>query len=194
MATVRLVRYKFCTWSPISYILLWFPNSCPHWLNHKNADSTKSHVSVGEEYSEVYKTLPLHGTDQGFCERGLSQMCKLPVVSERQASTRKCYQTTWTPPPDFLGHIFWFPWPYSTVIRCWAWGGWVVSMSDSHQCSLGLIPRWGSDPGAISEKGFVPVWATLPPWVGTLSHWPSLSTFTNPIWRTLKNSHASQKE
>ena len=27
----------------------------------------------------------------------------------------------------------------------------------SHQCSPSLIPSWGSDPGAVREKGFVPV-------------------------------------
>ena len=36
-------------------------------------------------------------------------------------------------------------------------GGRVVSMSASHQCGPGSIPGWGSDPGAVSEKGFVPV-------------------------------------
>ena len=39
----------------------------------------------------------------------------------------------------------------------------------SHQCGPGSIPSWGSDPGVVSEKGFVPVGATLCPWVGTLS-------------------------
>ena len=36
-------------------------------------------------------------------------------------------------------------------------GGRVVSASASHQCGSGSIPGWGSDPGAVSEKGFVPV-------------------------------------
>ena len=36
-------------------------------------------------------------------------------------------------------------------------GGRAVSTSASHQCSPGLIPGWGSDPGTVSEKGFVPV-------------------------------------
>ena len=31
----------------------------------------------------------------------------------------------------------------------------MVSMSASHQCGPGSIPGWGSDPSAISEKGFV---------------------------------------
>ena len=31
--------------------------------------------------------------------------------------------------------------------------GQVVSTSASHQCGLGSIPDWGSDPGAVSEKG-----------------------------------------
>ena len=58
---------------------------------------------------------------------------------------------------------------------------WVLrSTSVSHQCGPCSILGWGSDPSAVSEKGFVPVWATLRPWVGTLSRWPSLSAFTNP--------------
>ena len=73
-------------------------------------------------------------------------------------------------------------------------GGRVVGTSVSHQCGLGLIPGWGSDSGAISEKGFVLVWATLHPWVGTLNHWPSLSTITNPIQGASKNSQTSRKE
>ena len=36
-------------------------------------------------------------------------------------------------------------------------GGRVVSTSASHQCGPGSIPSWGSDPSAVSEKGFVPV-------------------------------------
>ena len=36
-------------------------------------------------------------------------------------------------------------------------GGRVVSASASHQCGSGSIPGWGSDLGAVSEKGFVPV-------------------------------------
>ena len=32
-------------------------------------------------------------------------------------------------------------------------GGRVVSTSASHQCGPGSIPGWGSDPGAVSEKG-----------------------------------------
>ena len=36
-------------------------------------------------------------------------------------------------------------------------GGRVVSMSASHQCGPGSIPGWGSDPDAVSEKGFVPL-------------------------------------
>ena len=72
---------------------------------------------------------------------------------------------------------------------------WVLrSTSVSHQCGPCSILGWGSDPSAVSEKGFVPVWATLCPWVGTLSRWPSLSIFTNPIQGTLKNSHTSRKE
>ena len=73
-------------------------------------------------------------------------------------------------------------------------GGRVVSRSVSHQCGPCSILGWGSDPSAVNEKGFVSVWATLFPWVGTLSRWPSLSIFTNPILGTLKNSHASRKE
>ena len=38
-----------------------------------------------------------------------------------------------------------------------AWVGvlrWPIgSMSASHQCGPGLIPSWGSDPGAVSQKG-----------------------------------------
>ena len=31
---------------------------------------------------------------------------------------------------------------------------WLIgSASAPHQCGLGLIPGWGSDPGAVSEKG-----------------------------------------
>ena len=45
----------------------------------------------------------------------------------------------------------------------------VVSTSVSHQCGQGSIPGWGSDPCTVSEKGFVSVWATLHPWVGTLN-------------------------
>ena len=36
-------------------------------------------------------------------------------------------------------------------------GGQVVSTLASYQCSLGSIPSWGSDPGAISFKGCIPV-------------------------------------
>ena len=37
-------------------------------------------------------------------------------------------------------------------------GGWMLSWpigsaSASHQCGLGSIPGWGSDPGAVSKKG-----------------------------------------
>ena len=32
-----------------------------------------------------------------------------------------------------------------------------ASVSTSHQCIPGSIPGWGSDPGIISEEGFVPV-------------------------------------
>ena len=45
---------------------------------------------------------------------------------------------------------------------------------------------WSS--GAIHEKGLTsPIWATLCPWVGMLSHWPSLPTSTDLIRGTLKN-------
>ena len=55
-------------------------------------------------------------------------------------------------------------------------GGRVVSTSASHQCGPGSIPGWGPDPSVVSEKGFVPVWATctLHLWVGTLSCWPTV--------------------
>ena len=51
---------------------------------------------------------------------------------------------------------------YSKITACSAFGpgcsgGRVVSTSVSHQCGPGSIPGWGSDPGAVSEKGFVPV-------------------------------------
>ena len=50
-----------------------------------------------------------------------------------------------------------------------------------HECS-------GAQKGLSS-----PVWATLRPWVGTLSCWPSLPSSTNPIGGTLKNSeHENQ--
>ena len=42
--------------------------------------------------------------------------------------------------------------------------GGVVSTLASDQCGLGSIPGWGSDPGAVSEKGLSsPVRATLRP-------------------------------
>ena len=41
---------------------------------------------------------------------------------------------------------------YMWVLR-WQIG----SASASHQCGPGLIPSWGSDPSAVSEKGFVSV-------------------------------------
>ena len=38
----------------------------------------------------------------------------------------------------------------------------IGSVPASHQCSPGSIPGWGSDPGAVSEKGLLsPVWDTL---------------------------------
>ena len=68
-----------------------------------------------------------------------------------------------------------------------------VNVSASHQCGPGSIPSWGSDPSAIREKGFVPVWATIHPWVGMLSCWPSLPTFTNPIRRTCMHACHSKE-
>ena len=52
------------------------------------------------------------------------------------------------------------------------WLRWLIGgASASHQCGLGSIPGWGSDPDGVSEKGLTsPVRATLHPWVGTLSH------------------------
>ena len=54
---------------------------------------------------------------------------------------------------------------------------------------LGSIPGWSqSRCHALSKKGLSsPVWATLCPWVGTSSCWPSLPTSTNPIQGTLEN-------
>ena len=60
-----------------------------------------------------------------------------------------------------------FRWPSGRVAE-WP-SGRVVSTSASRQCGPDSIPGWESDPGAVSEKGFVPVWATLRPWVGTLT-------------------------
>ena len=79
--------------------------------------------------------------------------------------------------------------------ECWVLRWPIGSMSASHQCGPGSIPGWGSDPGAVSEKGLSsPVWATLRPWVGMLSCWPSLPTSTNPIRGTLKNpQHFSKR-
>ena len=55
----------------------------------------------------------------------------------------------------------------------WVLRGRIGSASASHKCGPGSIPSWGSDLGAVSEKGLSsPVWATLHPWVETLSHWP----------------------
>ena len=52
---------------------------------------------------------------------------------------------------------FWDIKGYGWLLR-WPIGG----TSASHQCGLGSIPGWGSDPGAVSEKGISPpVWATL---------------------------------
>ena len=85
-------------------------------------------------------------------------------------------------------------WPVGILLQQATGNLWVLrwpigSASASHQCSQGSIPGWGSDPGAVSEKGLSSlVWATLHPWVGTLSHRSSLPTSTNPIWGTLKNS------
>ena len=66
----------------------------------------------------------------------------------------------------------------------------IGSATASHQCGTGSIP------GVVSEKGLSsPVsWATLRPWVGTLSHWPSLQTSANPIRETLtiESQHFSQ--
>ena len=60
----------------------------------------------------------------------------------------------------------------STLLFGWPTG----SVSASHQCGPGLILGWGSDSGAVSEKGLSSrVWATLRPWVGRLSRWPSLN-------------------
>ena len=57
--------------------------------------------------------------------------------------------------------------------QCWVLRWPIGSASASHQCGLGSNPGWGSDPGAVSEKGLSsPVRATLCPWVGTLSRWP----------------------
>ena len=46
---------------------------------------------------------------------------------------------------------------YTSLILEGCSGGQVVSTSASHQCDPGSIPGWGSDPGAVSEKDFVPV-------------------------------------
>ena len=44
-----------------------------------------------------------------------------------------------------------YPYEKYGMLRCS--GGRVVSTSVSHQCGPGSIPGWGSDPGAVSEKG-----------------------------------------
>ena len=65
---------------------------------------------------------------------------------------------------------------------------WLIgSTSVSQQCDPGSIPGWGSDPSAVSEKGpSSPVWATLRPWVGTLSHWPSLQPLLTQYGESLR--------
>ena len=73
-----------------------------------------------------------------------------------------------------------------TIDNVWVFVGRVVSTSAFHQCGPGSIPGWGSDPGVVHEKGFVPVWATLRPWVGTLSSLTCLSRTLEELTRFLK--------
>ena len=54
--------------------------------------------------------------------------------------------------------------------------------------------RWFDSRHRISEKGLSsPVWTTLRPWVGTLSCWPSLATFANPMREILQNPQLFSK-
>ena len=88
-------------------------------------------------------------------------------------SRQECH----SPPPTVFLNI--------TNLRLFSWS--IGSASASHQCGLGLIPGWRSDPSAVREKGLSsPVWATLLPW-GRLGQWLNVpTTSTNPIRGTLK--------
>ena len=71
-------------------------------------------------------------------------------------------------------------------------GGWSVCSTctlASYQCGLGSIPVWSQIIWRHTckwEGPFISCLSYVPPWVGMLSHWPSLPTSTNPIRGTLK--------